>query len=235
MFYSLSTTANKHSKYKSPELQDKIIAIVVFGFWSLIIIFALISATSPDWLQKISEPGAISEARDLKKNGDQFLRSKKYQMAANAYNKAIKINPEMYTAIGNLGIVYAKMGKLDKAISSHKYMMKRIPEMKYIAYQNLAELYEKKKDFSTAISDYHKSAEENPFAQYPLNKAGYLYIQKRDADMAIECFETSLELSNSMDFIYLGMLKKRLTSPEISEEETNKFRQTKTQSNNENQ
>lgn len=219
MFCSLSTTSKYNSKYKKPEIEDRIIAYLIFGFWGIIIIFAMISASQPNWLQKLSEPGAISEARDYKKKGDQYLQIKNYPMAANLYKKALNINPEMHTAIGNLAIVYYKMKQYDKAISMHKYMIEKIPKLEYIAIQNLAELYVAKGDIEKAISYYNRGAEINPSPEYPLNKAGYLYVKLNQPDLAIDYFLRSLEIRQNLDSLYMGMLKKKLASPNNTEEE----------------
>ncbi|MBC8526913.1 MAG: tetratricopeptide repeat protein [Candidatus Cloacimonetes bacterium] len=224
LFYTIPAERGKSQKRKpiSPTLEDKIIRHCLFIIWGLLFVFGALSIIKPTWLLSISNPGKNTEALDIKNIGDQFLREKNYNMAVVAYNKALKIKPDMYSALGNLGIVYSKTGRYDMAIKAYKYLLKKDPKQPDKAYHNLAELYEKKGEINKAIEYYDKLSKSAPFAFYAYNKLGFLYLKKKEWEMAIKAFQNALKNKYTMKISYEGMLKRDLQryseNPEISKE-----------------
>jgi tetratricopeptide (TPR) repeat protein len=217
MFFLSSTIPAKKDKQKKKNrkaetvtTEAKIFAFIIFGFWGILLLFGLISISKPDWLVKISEPGKNVEVLTIKRTGDQFLRNKKYSLAASAYKQALKIKPDMYSARGNLGIVYSKMGYYNKAISTFKYLLKHNPERSYTSYHNIAEIYEKTDQIEKATKNYVLCAKTAPFPSYALSKAGFLYIKQDSLDLAIDYLQQSLDNRRDMSQLYEGMLEKAI-------------------------
>jgi len=182
--------------------EDKILGFIIFGFWGLLICFGIISLINPRWLSKISEPGRISESNDYKNMGDIAMRGKKYSEAIPNYLMALKVNPESYSALGNLGIAYSKMGKEDKAIATFEYLIKKIPEQKNVAYINLAMLFEKKNNFEKALYYYKLASEIDPFPIFAFNRLGVLYLKTQNWEKAAEAFQNSIKDETNMEYIY---------------------------------
>ncbi|RLC52534.1 MAG: hypothetical protein DRZ79_01040 [Candidatus Cloacimonadota bacterium] len=197
--------------------EDKILGFIIFGFWGLLICFGIISLINPRWLSKISEPGRISESNDYKNMGDIAMRGKKYSEAIPNYLMALKVNPESYSALGNLGIAYSKMGKEDKAIATFEYLIKKIPEQKNVAYINLAMLFEKKNNFEKALYYYKLASEIDPFPIFAFNRLGVLYLKTQNWEKAAEAFQNSIKDETNMEYIYKGMLKKELQNTKDSD------------------
>ena len=190
--------------------EDKIVGYVIYGFWGLLFLFGIVSLLNPAWLSKISDPGRISESNDYKNMADVFMREKNYGAAIQGYLKAIKVNPESYSAVGNLGNAYSKIGKDEKAISTYKYLIKKIPQQKNVAYINLGMLFEKKKDLENALKYYRLDTELDPFPFYAFNKTGVLYLKMRNWKNAAASFEQSIKIRTDMKNLYIGMLKREI-------------------------
>ncbi|MCD4818417.1 MAG: tetratricopeptide repeat protein [Candidatus Cloacimonetes bacterium] len=163
MFFLSSTTP---AKQISQNNEDKIIRNALLLIWGLLFIFGILALMQPKWLKEISSPGKRSKALELKYQGDQFLKKGNYKYAISFYKKAIKTQPDLYSAIGNLGIAYREGGNYKKAIKLFKNLLKSDTEHIHTNYYNIAELYKKKGEIEKAISYYNKSAENNPFPIY---------------------------------------------------------------------
>lgn len=215
MCFLLSTTpAKKHKsrrmKTKKASLTDKVIAFCILIIWGLLISFALISIYKPVWLINISEPGKSGEAIKYKKDGDRFLKKEDYPQAVFYYQKALKMQPDHNEALGNLGIVYSKIKKYNKAISIFKKLIEQEPKLAYVSYLNIADIYENKKDLANSIKYYSKAAESAPFPFYAYTKLGNLYCISQDWDSAIRAFQRAIENRTNMLNYYEGMLKRDL-------------------------
>ena len=205
MFFLSSTT---HAKRSSQNTEDKFIRNALISIWGLLVIFGFLTLIQPKWLKEISSPGKKSEAMDLKYYGDQYLKKGNYKSAVSIYKKAIETQPDLYIAIGNLGIAYRELNDYDKAIQMFKYLLKKDSEHLHTNYYNLAELYRRKGDIQTAISYYTKSAETNPFPIYSYQFLGELYSKLQEWDLMIDSFEKALKNRLTLENSYYGMLKK---------------------------
>ncbi len=191
-----------------PNIEDRIIAFAVIGFWSILILFGLISFAAPAWLVNLSNPGKHSEALDLKHMGDQLLRSKKYRQAAANYKRALEIKPDLNAAAGNLGIVYSKLGRMEDALETFEYALALNPEIPHTSYHNMAEIYEKTNRLDEACHYYELCTKTEPLPAYAYAKAGAIHLKRKRFAQAIDAFNNSLDSRQSMLQLYRGMLLK---------------------------
>ena len=202
LFLSSTTPAdNKISK-------DKTIRYSLISIWMILIIFGIVSMIKPVWLQKASDPGRKSEALINKNYGDGFLKQKKYQMAIVQYKRALQIDPDLESALGNLAITYTQMKLYDKAIALFNRTIKKNPKHKHTIYFNIGELYKKKDDLESAVKYYHKCAENAPFPSYAYRNIGKIYLENNKWDLAIESFQKALDNKFDLHNSYIGMLKR---------------------------
>ena len=121
MFFSLSTTPVKPTGDRSMTTkEDRFITCAIIIIWLLLLSFAVISLTRPQWLLDISHDEKTEEAMKIKRAGDRFLEENEYAKAAMQYNLALKKQPDLYSALGNLAVVYSKTGNypIKKAIKN---------------------------------------------------------------------------------------------------------------------
>ena len=204
MSSSSSTIPAKHSTENS---ENKFVRFCLIFIWGMLILFGFISLLQPQWLIDISSDGKMTEAVHIRNYGDIFLKNGNYKAAIIQYKKAIKIQPDLISAIGNLAICYTKLQRYDDAIRIFKHLLKIDTENTHTNYYNLAELYKRKNDAESAIECYIKSAETNPYPIYSYQYLGEIYLKLQKWELAVESFELALTNKLTLENSYYGMLK----------------------------
>ena len=119
-----------------------IITYSILSVWGLLIILGILTLLNPDWLSELSNPGKNIEAISIKNAGDNYLKSNNYPQAIAQYTAALKIVPDLKSAIANLAVAYQKTGNYNKAIISFNHLLTLSPEYPGVVYYNLGEIYE---------------------------------------------------------------------------------------------
>ncbi|MBK7872651.1 MAG: tetratricopeptide repeat protein [Saprospiraceae bacterium] len=122
---------------------------------------------------------------------------KDYENAIVNLDKAIILCPEFPAANYNKGTVYKSMGKFDKAISAYKEAIKN-KENYYEAYNSLAAMYIKTKEFKEAesiLDNLIASNNQNSKAYY--NKACLFSLQK-NKEFALIYLEKAIKLDSEL-------------------------------------
>lgn len=185
---------------------NKVIAFSIFSIWGILISMGVITLIGPAWLNVISDPGKNVEAIILKDLGDGFLKNQQYNKAITQYIAALKIVPDLKSAIANLAIAYQRTGRYKNAITSLNYLLKKDPEYPNVIYYNLGEIDEKLKQHNKAINNFLLAAEAAPFPSRSYQKAGQILMKQKEYDKAIECFNNALTNRLSIENAYKGML-----------------------------
>ncbi|NQT65440.1 MAG: tetratricopeptide repeat protein, partial [FCB group bacterium] len=202
-----SSSSTIPAKQSTGNSENKIIRYALISIWGILILFGFISILQPEWLVDISAAGKMTEAVHIRNAGDLLLKSGNYKAAVNLYKRAINIQPDLISAIGNLGICYTKLQRYDDAIRIFKHLLKTDKENTHTNYYNLAELYKRNGDAESAIEWYVKSAETNPYPIYSYQYLGELYLKLQRWDLAVRSFELALANKLTLENSYYGMLK----------------------------
>ena len=97
----------------------------------------------------------------------------KNHMAINAFNMALKVNPDFGLANGCLGHLYASLGQ--PRLAEHYFNEAlRINPNDPVIYYNLGYIYETQKKFEEAIAVFQKSVELNPRTTAPGTAWGFV-------------------------------------------------------------
>ena len=185
---------------------NKIITFSILSIWGILICMGILTLISPAWLEEISDPGKNVEATIIKDLGDGFLKNQQYELAIMQYTFALKIVPDMKSAIANLAVAYQKSGKYGKAITAFNYLLKKDPEFPNVIYYNFAVIYEKMKQPEKAINNYLLASKTAPFPITSYQKAGKLLMDKKQYNKAIECFNNAINNRLTIENAYKGML-----------------------------
>ena len=216
-----SSSSTIPAKKNTENSENKFIRYSLSSIWGFLILFGFISLAQPKWLVDITSPGKEVEALRIRNYGDLYLKSGNYIAAIAHYKKAIQIQPDLISAIGNLAISYTQLKQYDKAIKLLLYLVKVDTENVHTNYYNLAELYKQIGDTESAVECYIKSVETNPYPIYSYQYLGELFLKLQEWDSAIESFELALANKLTLENSYYGMLKsmKKSTTdePEILE------------------
>ena len=183
-----SSSSTIPAKKSTENSENKFIRYSLSTIWGMLILFGFISLAQPKLLVGISSPGRLTEALDHQKAGDIFLKKGNYKAAVFQYRRAIKIQPDLLDAYGNLAISYTQLKYYDDAIKIFKYLLLTDNEEIHTNYYNLAELYKQQGDANSAIEYYIKSAELSPYPIYSYQYLGDLYLKLQEWDMAIESY-----------------------------------------------
>ncbi|MCF7920222.1 MAG: tetratricopeptide repeat protein [Candidatus Cloacimonetes bacterium] len=176
--------------------------------WSGLVVFGILTLIQPAWLQAISEPGRESEALDLKVQGDDFLKDNRFPEAIRKYELALETYPDLQTAMGNLAIAYARMGKLAMAEQTISELVKAIPERAWIGYLNLGDIYRERKDFKKARQHYLEAAACDQFPGNSYMFAGYCSMQLGETEQALEYYSQAIKAKTDFELLFRSSLKR---------------------------
>jgi len=176
--------------------------------WLGLLVFGIFTLIQPKWLVDASVLGRESEALDLKKQGDDFMNEGNYSAAVNRYEVALETDSELQTALGNMAIAYAKMGKLSQAELTISQLVKKIPERAWVGYINLGDIFLGRQEYSKAREYYKKSIESSPFPGNAYMFAGYCSMKLDETDKALEYYNLTLKNKTDFELLYKGSLRR---------------------------
>ena len=125
--------------------------------------------------------------------GFTLLRSRHFSAAAEAFTRAIEMDPDNAEAYNHRGVARAYMGKIDDAISDYTRALQIKPEL-VGALNNRGSAFYQKKLLNRAISDYSKAIEINPSIEYKkFNGLAKIYIKEGNIEKAKGLLKKSME------------------------------------------
>ncbi len=118
-----------------------------------------------------------------------------FKNAKNAYEKIIKLNPDIISAHYNLGLVLTKLGENEKAIRCYEQVIRKNPQVAD-AHNNLGLIYYKLGDTKKALNYYENAIKINPNYSNAFNNIGLVYANKGQYEQAIENYNKALIFNN---------------------------------------
>ena len=122
---------------------------------------------------------------------------KKYALAIDTYNEALKCGKTDYRLLVNLGASYMELSEYDQAITYFQKILDMdllSPEKKLKTYMNLGISYNMLKNHNQAISNYGKALEIDPYNSDALNGQSFSYLKKGDPDTAMFLIDKALSI-----------------------------------------
>ena len=133
-----------------------------------------------------------------------------YELAIEAFTKAIKLNPDFAKAYTNRAVAYQCKGLFDHAIADHTKALELKSNLAE-AYNNRGAAYGEQGDYDRAIADHTKAIELNPNHPEAYNNRGVAYYKKSDYNRAIADYTQAIQLKPSfVDKVYYNRAKARL-------------------------
>ena len=107
--------------------------------------------------------------------GVSYANKGDYDLAIQAFTKAIALNPNLAMAYSNRGGAYRDKGDYDRAIEDCSRAIALNPNLA-MAYNNRGVAYYKKRDYDRAIADYTRSIELKPDFAEPYYNRGEAWL-----------------------------------------------------------
>ena len=126
-------------------------------------------------------------------DGIAFYDAGKYKEAIEAYNNAIRLDPNYAIAYNNRGNTYDDLKEYAKAIEDYNRAIDLNPRLAE-AYFNRGNTYRDLKEYTKAIEDYNRAIDLNPRYAYAYYGRGLIYYYLNDYQRAIQDFDYALQL-----------------------------------------
>lgn len=125
--------------------------------------------------------------------------------AINVLKNTIKLNPYSEIAWHQLGCIYSKMDKIEKAISCFDYAI--ISDNKLIsAYIEKAKIFELKNQFVNAIDNYNLVLKFNDPSAFIYTKIGECYINLNDKKKGLKYFLKAIHIEPSFEKSWIKLI-----------------------------
>lgn len=131
----------------------------------------------------------------LKNFGADFTQLGQYQFQREiqAYNKAVRLNPDNAEIYYNRGIAYSKIGQYQNAISDYNEAIRLKPD--YVeAYNNRGNIYGQHGQYQLAIEDFNKVIGINPNHFRAYNNRGLACSEMGQYQSAVKDFSKAISL-----------------------------------------
>lgn len=141
------------------------------------------------------------------KNGISLYESGQYQMAIEAYKKAVMLNPDSADANYNLGMAYSSLGQYKEAVEAYKRAIRIKPDYE-AAYYNLGHAYSNLKQYENSVKAFRHAIREKPDYVEAYYGLGNAYLDSGKDEKAVHTFEEAIRLKPDNPYAYfnLGLL-----------------------------
>ena len=115
-----------------------------------------------------------------------------YESAVKCYTEALKLNPQMFVAYHNRGIVYSDKGEYDAALQDFSTAIENNPDYTK-AYYNRGVAYQRKGEYDAALQDFSRAIKLDLDYADAYYCRGLIYIIKNEYDAALQDFSTAIK------------------------------------------
>ncbi|MDR4503249.1 MAG: tetratricopeptide repeat protein [Candidatus Scalindua sp.] len=147
--------------------------------------------------------------------GIDTIKKGNFDLALEAWNKAIEIDPAMIKAHNYLGRAYYTRGMMEEAIAAYKKVLELAPEDPS-GYINLGIAYRYNEMYDESLEVLQKAIEINPISAIAYDEIGSALLKKEKYDEAIGAYKNAVAIDpkypqphNNLGVVYLlkGMSK----------------------------
>lgn len=156
-------------------------------------------------VQEMSASKHFSDGIELAVKGD--LRG-----AADAFRRAIELDPGFFEAYNNLGLIFRELNCLKEAEECTRRAIELRPDCA-AAYNNLGIVQKEAKRVPEAIQSFHQAIELNPDYAEAYNNLGIIKNEAKLWDEAVKLFCRAIELNpdNAETYFNLGAVQIKLS------------------------
>lgn len=150
--------------------------------------------------QSISEPGEPlpRSAALYYLQGNRYYHKGAFERAISAYNRAIRVDPNLASAYVNRGSAYAMKGQYDRALADYNRAIE-LNNTDATMYFNRGNAYRKRREYQRALADYTAAIRLAPSDPDAYFNRGEVLRRLNRHDEAIQDFHRVLQLSTGRD------------------------------------
>lgn len=135
-----------------------------------------------------------NDANTLNESGRTALNAFNYKLAADLFEKAVKIDPSNKWAWNNLGLAYTGLLRYKEAVSAFNRQVEINPNDQY-AYNNLGRVLRLLGKNDEARAAFEKQIQISPQDQWAHANLGSLLVAQKKYDAAVPELETAVKIS----------------------------------------
>lgn len=150
---------------------------------------------------------AVSKPDDMYQLGRYYQGQMRYDAAAQAYRKALAVDPNFFEAHNGLGVVYSLQGNQPGAIEEFNTAITLNPNGAHL-YNNLGYVYLVQGDTGKAVAAFEKALAIEPGNQKAMNNLSAAYEKMGKAEKARQMSELATEAAAKAEGMPVGMTKK---------------------------
>jgi Tfp pilus assembly protein PilF len=133
------------------------------------------------------------EALMLNNRGVMLYYRGALEAAVEAFQQALRMQPEYAEALNNLGLALSKLGKGEQAADAFRQALKIDPKMGEV-YNNLGFLYHTEAQFDRAVEMFGQAIDNAADSSVAYTNLGNSFYKMQQAEKAVEAWKRALEL-----------------------------------------
>ncbi len=145
----------------------------------------------------VSAKAASDNPAAMYQLGRYYQGQNRYQLAIDAYQRALAADAGYVEARNGLGVVYSRQGQYAEAIEAFNAALQQAPDAAHI-YSNLGYTYYLQGNYNDAIAALRKAVELNPSNQRALNNLGMAYAKVGQAEDSKQVFAKAESVATSV-------------------------------------
>ncbi|WP_372366041.1 tetratricopeptide repeat protein [Candidatus Uabimicrobium sp. HlEnr_7] len=212
------STAVPKKFHKNNKNAIKKLRIIILGFTFLVVlILLLIRASRANEQHNQNQVFTIKETKQqinlLFKQGQQYSKQNKFELAIEKFSSIIKKDPKYINAYMLRAIAYDALQKNDLALNDYEKVIELNPQFPKV-YNNRGNIYHHLGKYREALADYNKAIELNPQYSRAYANRGilYSYLKKHskvftNLDKAIKFAPQNPKLYNTRAKLYQNVRK----------------------------
>ncbi|MBD2777451.1 serine protease [Iningainema tapete] len=144
-----------------------------------------------------------SRAAYYNNRGFFYKEQKKWELALDDYNQALRLNPKYILAYNNRGNLYVDQKKWDLALADFNQAIQFNPQdpLAY-AYYNRGRLYHNLEKWELALADYNQAIQINPKYADTYNNRGNLYHNHKKWELALSDYNKAIQFNPKLALAY---------------------------------
>ncbi|MCZ8026164.1 MAG: tetratricopeptide repeat protein [Microcystis sp. LE19-10.1B] len=135
--------------------------------------------------------------------GGSYSLQKKYELALDDFNKAMKLNPNYALAYSGRGELYYYQKKYDLALADFNKAIDINPNFAE-AYSNRGNIYYYQQKYELALADWNKAIELDSKLAMAYSNRGNIYNDQQKYELALADFNQALDINPNLAEAYLG-------------------------------